>query len=308
MDPPEKILLEFDTSMAMMMEAHARGYGVFYAEPRELSLGNGELRVETRPVDSVDRRRGFRFMAKEQRSSDYFSAILIRKDPPVDVEYFNMLYLLDYAAAKTPVINAPAGIRQANEKLFPFYFKDLMPPSVATSRESEILKFQEEMNSDIILKPLNRKGGEGIVLLKKSGAAKAKSEKIKKVTRRGVETILAQKFIKTGLTAGDRRILLWDGEILGAFGRVPKLGEYRSNLSLGGSMKKIEITKHERAIVRQLSPILSKLGLTLVGLDIIDGWVTEINVTSPAGITEIDELYGTCVESRVMDLLEKLIH
>ncbi len=305
MDPPEKILLEFDTSLAIMMEAMGRSHRVFYTEPHELSLANGALNGMAREVESAGRESGFRFKAARLSSISEFDAVLIRKDPPVDIHYFNMLYLLDYAVKKTLVINSPSGIRQANEKLFPFYFKDLMPPSVATSQESEILKFQEHVNSDVILKPLNRKGGEGILLLKKSASAKSKSEKIKKVTRGGLETILAQKFIKAGITEGDRRILLWDGEILGAFGRVPKFGEYRSNLSLGGSMKKIEATKQEQRMVQKLRPTLKKLGLIFVGIDMIDGWMTEINVTSPAGITEIDELYNAHVESRVLDSLEK---
>jgi len=303
MDPPEKILLEFDTSMAIMMEALNRGHKVFYTEPKHLSLRSGELSVNTREIASLNRQQGFQFRPEEFHPAANFNLILIRKDPPVDVDYFNMLYLLDYVSDQTLVINSPAGIRQANEKLFPFYFKDLMPPSIATSRESEVINFQDQVNSDIILKPLNRKGGEGIILLKKT--SKTKSEKIRKITRNGVETILAQKFIKAGLTDGDRRILLWDDDILGAFGRVPKLGEYRSNLSLGGSMKKIKITEHEQKIVEKLRPVLKKLGLIFVGLDIIDGWVTEINVTSPAGITEIDELYGEQIEIRILDLLEK---
>ena len=303
MDAASKLDLEFDTSMSLMSEAIMRGHHVFYAEPKHLTLTNGQLNADCREVVSVSRKRGLNFYGKTRLAVSDCDAVLIRKDPPVDLEYIYMTHLLEYAPKHVLMINSPHAIRSANEKLFCFQFPKWMPPSLATSSAEHILRFQAAVASDLILKPLNRKGGEGIFLLRRN--ERAKTAVIRRATYNGTETILAQKFLTAGLREGDKRILLWDGEILGAFGRVPKKGEFRANMALGGRSKKVPVTRREVNIVRALKPRLKREGLVFVGLDFVGGYLTEINVTSPAGITDINHLYGTRLEERVLDWFEK---
>ncbi len=301
MDSMEKILLPYDTSLTIMVEAQKRNHRIFYAEPKNFLLDQKKLAVDVREV-WANQKRGFKVLCKKRIDASQVDVILIRKDPPFDLEYLYMTYLLETISDQTLCINSPKGIRDANEKLFSFQFKKWVPPSIVTSNLEEILSFQENLRSDVILKPLNQKGGSGILLLPKN--SKRKSQIIGRATKAGTQTILAQKFLKKGLTSGDKRILLLDGEILGAFGRIPKRGEFRANLSLGGTSKKVTITNRERVLVHELKPTLKKRGLIFVGLDLIDGFLTEINVTSPAGIFDINELYGTALESKVVDWIE----
>ncbi len=340
MDPFKKIHLAYDTSVSLMVECQKRGHTILYAEPKELALTNTTLWANVRHVE-VDVAKGFKVLGQNQIKAENVDCIFVRKDPPFDLEYLYMTYLLEAVADKTLVINSPRGIRNANEKLFSFQFEKWVPPSLATTDANAILAFQKSLGTDLVLKPLNRKAGEGVMRLKKvsrisylppncvarpvhkglcravgrtspcfvAGVSRKNSagkipKQLRLATKNGEETILAQKFIKKGLTEGDKRILLWDGKVVGVFGRVPKRGEFRANLSLGGTAKKSRLTKREKEIIHALRPTLKQNGLIFVGLDTIDGWITEMNVTSPAGIADINGLYGTRVETGIVDWLE----
>ena len=300
-DSFKKLDLRYDTSLALMIECQKRGHRVFYAEPKEIVLTNHTVRIkasETTLARSIPT-----LVHVEWIDASKFDYIFIRKDPPVDLEYIYMTHKLEYVPNHVRIINRPKGIRDTNEKIVGLRFKKWMPASVVTSSLDGILTFQSSIHSDVILKPLNRKGGEGILLLPKHSNQKEKI--IRKSTRNGTESVIAQKFIKKGLTEGDKRILIWDGKMIGAFGRVPKRGEFRANISCGGSFVKTKITKREMQIVRAVNPFLRKMGLLFVGLDLIDGWITEINVTSPAGIVDIQELYGIHLEKLMINSLEQ---
>ena len=239
MDPFKKLDLHYDTTLSIMKECRERNYEVFYADSEELALTNDQVLVKAHQTNLSKIGNSNRVTSKWHDCAK-FDFIFIRKDPPVDLEYIYMTYMLEYVADRVKIINHPKGIRDANEKIFGLGFKKWMPPSVVTRSKESILKFQSEVKSDVILKPLNRKGGDGILLLPLS--SKQKETIISAATHSGKESVIAQKFIKKGLTDGDKRILILDGKILGAFGRVPKKGEYRANLSLGGSSKKVSTT------------------------------------------------------------------
>ena len=302
MDPIEKIDLQYDTSLSLIEECQHRGHRVFYVEPKNLVLTNQTVKALAKLV-AVDRKKGIRVLLQETIHLNKADYIFIRKDPPVDLEYIYMTHILESLANQVTIINSPQGIRDANEKIFTFQFKKWVPPSIVTSERKAILSFQKEIASDLILKPLNQKGGEGIYFLSKNAAQKEAI--INRATRNGRETLIAQKFLKKGLRDGDKRILIWNGKIIGAFGRVPKRGEFRANLSLGGTSKKVTVTAREKRIVQTLVPTLKRMGLIFVGLDLIDGFITEINVTSPAGIVDIQELYGIHLERGMVDWLER---
>lgn len=302
MDPPEKLLVRYDTTITLMLETQRRGHAVFFAEPKNLFLTTDDLFVRAKQV-AVDRRQGFTVKLERLMPVADADCVWVRKDPTVNLEYFYMTYLLERAEDRVLCINSPRAIRNANEKLLPFHFTSWMPPSIVSPDSETILSFQRKINSDLILKPLNRKAGEGILLLPRKSSEKHAI--LSHATSHGRKTIIAQKFLRKGLTEGDKRLLLLDGDVIGAFGRVPRKKEYRANLSRGGTSVKTMVTTRETAIVRDLKPFLRQKGLFFVGLDVVDGFVTEINVTSPAGIWDINELYGRTIERTVIDWTEK---
>ncbi len=304
MDAVEKIDCPNDTSTHILIELQTRGHRVFCAEPKDLELAGGRVIAHAKTV-SVTVKNGYRVLGRVKISLDRMDAIFIRKDPPVDLEYFYMTYLLERVPARVLMINSPKGIRDSNEKLYSFQFKKWMPPSLAASNPDSILSFQNKLKSDVILKPLNDKGGHGISLLKLKD--KKRVQMAKRATKNASQTILAQQFLQKGLTEGDKRILLWNGEIIGVFGRMPARGEFRANLSLGGKCKKASVTRREKEMISEMKRDFQRKGLIFVGLDTIAGFVTEINVTSPAGITDINYLYKTKLECDVVDRFENTI-
>ena len=304
MDPFEKIDLPNDTSAALMMELESRGHRILCAQPENLQLSRRGVMARAKEV-SVALKTGFHVHAELNFPVHKADAVFIRKDPPVDLTYLYMTHLLERVSGRVLMINSPRGIRDANEKLYPFQFKKWMPPSLAASDPGQILAFQNQVGSDLILKPLNEKGGSGIVLLKKKDARR--NAIVQKATKGGLQFVLAQKFLKQGLTEGDKRILVWDGEIIGVFGRIPKKGEFRANLSLGGRLRKASVSPRERKMILEMKIDFKRRGLLFVGLDLIAGQVTEINVTSPAGITDINQLYQIRLERHVIDWLERYL-
>ncbi len=301
LDPFPKLDLRFDTSLAIMMECERRGHSVFYADAKDIVLASDSVTIKTSQAKlgrNIPKHVRMKWM-----DAGAFDYIFIRKDPPVDLEYIYMTYKLEFVPKHVRVINSPKGIRDANEKILGLRFKQWMPRSIVTASTESILDFQKKAGTDLVLKPLNRKGGEGILLLPKN--SKQKEKIVRKATLAEKESVIAQKFIPKALTQGDKRVLLWDGKILGTFGRVPKKGEFRANISCGGSFVKTVLTSREKQIVTLIKPTLKQMGLIFVGLDLIDGWITEINVTSPAGIVDLQELYGIQTERPIVDWLER---
>ena len=294
------ILLRCDSSISLMMESEKRGHQVLYAEPKDLRLTERALLVNVKQV-SVSRK-GFHVHSEFSIPAERANCVFIRKDPPFDLEYLYLTYILEPLSKKTLVINSPAGIRNANEKIWMLKWVKWVPESLVTKDPEAILKFQEKISSDLILKPLHEKGGAGILFLPQT--SNRRGGIANRATKEGRQTVIAQKFLKRGLKEGDKRIVVWDGEILGAFGRVPKPGEFRANLSLGGIAKKVKVSKREKQIVREMSGAFRKNGLIFVGLDLIDGFLTEVNVTSPAGIYDLHDLYGISIERRMIDWVE----
>ncbi len=301
MDPMEKLLLKFDTSLTIMMEAQNRGHQIYYVEPREMVYRNGSLHANAREVIASSQF-GFRVVSQELLDLKTCNVVFNRKEPPFDVAYLYLTQLLERLEPEVFVINSPAGVRKANEKLYILEFPEWIPETFVSRNINEIEVFRKKQKTDLILKPLDQKGGEGIMLLPRK--IKNAREILSKVTFCGTKWIMAQDFLKRNLTEGDKRILLLNGEIVGQYRKIPKKGEFRANLSLGAKYIKTDVSTEEQKLVQALKTKLINDGLYFVGIDVVDGKLIEVNVTSPAGIPEINELEGTRPEVKVVDFLE----
>lgn len=299
MDPLEKLDLPWDTSLCLLRELARQGHQNFLFVSSALSLTSNQVIGKGQLVTPNGH---YRLGAERHYALADFDCVLIRKDPPFDSNYLALTYLLEPLASQTLVINHPRGIRNANEKLFGLLFKRWSPPTLVSSDPEEILDFQGKMHSALVIKPLYEKGGAGVFLLGKKSCRKEKL--LWKATSGGRSPIVAQKFIRVPSGEGDKRILLWKGKMLGAFARIPRRGEFRSNLSLGGRFARCEITEGERRLVHALGPPLAREGLPWVGIDVRSGFLLEVNVTSPAGLVELDLLYGG-VTRRLAALLQR---
>ena len=298
----EKLLLKYDTSLMIMMEAQNRGHQIYYIEPREITYQNNSLYADAREVIASSQF-GFRVVSKESLDLKTCDVVFNRKEPPFDLGYLYLTQLLECLEPKVFVINSPAGVRKANEKLFILKFPEWIPETLVSRNMEEIEAFFKKQKADIILKPLDQKGGEGVMLL--PSKTKKPREILSQVTLCGTKWIMAQRFLKRNLTDGDKRILLLNGEILGQYRKIPKKGEFRANLSLGATYVKTDVSAQEGKLVLALQSKLLSDGLYLAGIDVVDEKLIEINVTSPAGIPEINELERIHPEVRVVNFLEK---
>ena len=303
MDVMGKILLKWDTSISIMIEAQNRGHRVFYIESDDLFVEDNSVYAKVREV-TVSRKSGFNILGTQVIDFKTCDIIFNRKEPPFDVSYLYMTQILELLEPDVFIINSPAGVRKANEKLYILEFKKWIPPTFVSNNPERIEEFQRKLKSDLILKPLDQKGGAGIKLLPfKSRKAKTI---LKRATQSGIKWIMAQKFLKENLRSGDKRILILNGKVIWQFRRIPKRGEFRSNLSLGGKHIRATLTGAEVKLVSALRPKLLRDGLYFVGIDVVDGKLIEINVTSPAGTTEINELEGRRPEVQIVDFLEEM--
>jgi len=300
MDPPETISCLEDTSFTIMKEACRRAHEVFYLDSRFISARQNRVYAEASTVDANDRD-GFRETGKfPSLDLESLDVIFLRKDPPFDSGYLSLTYLLGLLKGKVPVVNDPEGVRNANEKLSVLAFPDRIPQTVVSSRASEILGFLEEMR-EIVLKPLWQRGGVGIV---KIGPEDPGREKIVEEMLRVQGTVIAQRFLPEVRSEGDKRILLLDGRPLGAYRRKPPPGDFRVSLYRDGRYEAASLSSGDEALVLALRDFLAAQGLYFVGLDVIGGFLTEINVTSPGGIPEINHFAGRKLETAVVDFLE----
>ncbi|HEX5317660.1 MAG TPA: glutathione synthase [Stellaceae bacterium] len=302
MDPIETVNIDADSTFALALEAQARGHAMHHYLAQALTLRDGRLYARGRTLE-VYRQYGnhYKFGEIEELDLSRFDVILMRQDPPFDMAYITATHLLELLPDDGPlVVNNPAAVRNAPEKLFVLKFKDLMPPTLLSLDANEIRAFWEE-HGDIILKPLFGNGGAGIVHLR-PGDENLNSllDMYAQINR---EPVMVQRYVPE-VRLGDKRIILVDGEPRGAVLRVPAVGEARANLHVGGRAVKTTLTVREEEICAAIGPSLKEQGLIFVGIDVLGDYITEINVTSPTGIQEIGRLDGTNIAADIWDAIE----
>ena len=301
MDPIERIKIAGDSTFAVLLEAQARGHKLFYYTPDRLSMLDGKVVARVQSLQVRDKE-GDHFTLGEAKRTEVssFDVVLLRQDPPFDLAYITTTHLLERVYPKTLVINDPASVRNAPEKMFVTEFTDLMPPTLLSHDLEEIKAFRAAQG-DIVMKPLYGKGGEAVFLLRKDDLNFGSLYDLFSTMFR--EQWVIQKFLPE-VKHGDKRIILVDGEFAGAVNRVPAEGDLRSNMVRGGSPKATDLSKREQEICKRLGPALKERGLLFVGIDVIDGWLTEINVTSPTGVRAIRNVGGPDVAAMIWDRIE----
>ena len=303
MDPIETIAIAGDSSFALMLEAQQRGHRIFHYLARDLTYEDGAIRAEAREL-RVKRQEGAHFTAGEQRPLDLakdVDVVLMRQDPPFDIAYITAAHLLERLAGQTLVVNDPRSVRDAPEKLFVLDFAQFMPPTMITRSMRDLNAFHAK-HGEIVLKPLHGNAGAAVFRIERDGAnLRALAELFSDVWK---EPFIAQAFLPAVLE-GDKRIILVDGEPIGAINRLPGKGEIRSNLAAGGTAMRTELTKREREICAALGPELKSRGLLFVGIDVIGGLLTEINVTSPTGLISLDGFDGINSAGLIWDAIER---
>jgi glutathione synthase len=302
MDPMETVNIDGDSTFVLALEAQSRGHRLWHYLPSDLSLKNRRVAAIARPLQ-VRRERGnhHTFGAPLELDLAQVDVVLLRQDPPFDMAYITSTHLLEHVHPRTLVVNDPASVRNAPEKLFVTHFDGVMPPSLITARLDEIAAFREE-HQDIILKPLFGNGGAGVFHIKPGD--ENLNSLFEMFTARSREPLIVQRYVPE-VRKGDKRIILVDGVPKGAVNRVPKEGEARSNLHVGGKAVKTELTPREQEICRIIGPELKRRGLVFVGIDVIGDYLTEINVTSPTGLQEIARLDGVHIEKDIWDAIEQ---
>jgi glutathione synthase len=302
MYPIESINIDADSTFVLALEAQARGHLLYHYLPRDLLLRDGRVQARARRLE-VRRERGNHFAlgAPERLDLAVMDVVLMRQDPPFDMAYITATHLLEHIHPKTLVVNDPVSVRNAPEKLFVTHFQGVMPPTLITASWDEVRAFRAE-HGDIILKPLFGNGGAGVFHVRPDDDnLNALLEMFTQLYR---EPIVVQRYVPA-VREGDKRIILVDGEPVGAINRVPAAGESRSNLHVGGRAEKSTITRREREICEAIGPVLKARGLVFTGIDVIGGFLTEINVTSPTGLQEINRFDGVRLEARIWDAIER---
>jgi len=301
MDPIERINIRGDSTFALLLEAQARGHDIAYYTPDRLALRGGEVFAAVQPL-AVRDSEGDHFKLGEPARVELarFDVILLRQDPPFDLAYITTTHLLERLRRTTLVVNEPAAVRNAPEKMFVMEFPDLMPPTLITRDLAEIKAFRSE-HGDIVMKPLYGKGGEAVFRLAREDLNFGSLYDLFAVTFR--EQWVVQKFLPA-VRNGDKRIILVDGEFAGAVNRVPAPDDLRSNMVRGGTPRETDLTVREREICTRIGPALRERELLFVGIDVIDGYLTEINVTSPTGIRAVKNFGGLDVAAMIWDRIE----
>ena len=302
MDPIDRIDIRGDSTFAILLEAEKRGHDIFYYTPPNLSLNGRTLlaRGHTLHVKDAD---GDHYKLSNPRVEDLgrLDIVLLRQDPPFDMAYITTTHLLERIHPKTLVVNDPAHVRNAPEKLFVLDYLDLMPPTLVTRQLEDVIAFRAKYK-DIIVKPLYGNGGAAVFRLQPDdGNVSSLVELFQTVFR---EPFMVQEF-RPEVKDGDKRIILIDGEIAGAINRVPQKGETRSNLHVGGTAAAVELTKRDHEICAALKPELKARGLLFTGIDVIGPYLTEINVTSPTGIRQVKQFGGNDIAAMIWDAIEK---
>ena len=302
MDPIERINIAGDSTFALLLEAQARGHKIFYYTPERLSLAGGKIVAEAQPLEVRDEV-GNHFTLGERRRIDLGSevdVVLLRQDPPFDLAYITTTHLLERIHPHTLVVNDPASVRNAPEKLFVMQYPHLMPDTLITRDRGEIEAFRQQ-HGDVVMKPLYGNGGAAVFKVAQKDPNFGSLFDLFSVTFR--EPWVVQRFLPR-VTEGDKRIILVDGVAMGAVNRVPAENDIRSNMVRGGAARETDLTPREREICQTIGPELKKRGLIFVGIDVIDGNLTEINVTSPTGLRAIRNLGGPDLAAALWDAIE----
>ncbi|MEI6572196.1 MAG: glutathione synthase [Alphaproteobacteria bacterium] len=301
MDPIEKINIAGDSTFALMLEAQARGHEVFYYTPDTLALRDGALSALIAKVDVRDVKGDHVTLHEFQRRSlSGMNVVLLRQDPPFDMAYITTTHLLEQVGPQTLVVNDPASVRNAPEKIMVMQFADLMPPTLVTRDKAEIEAFRK-VHGEVVMKPLYGNGGAAVFKLSARDPNFGSLYDLFAATFR--EPWVIQKFLPK-VVEGDKRIILVDGVARGAINRVPSGDDIRSNMVRGGAAESTELTKREQEICERIGPTLKKMGLLFVGIDVIDGHLTEINVTSPTGLRAIKRVGGPDLAAAIWDAIE----
>ncbi len=305
-DPLDRLSLAGDTSYALMLEAAARGWDVWTCQLEHLGLKGNDAVVDAVPTivtPALTPAHAFQIEARVHRRLADFDVVLMRKDPPLDVSYLHATWILDHARGKTVLVNDPRGLRELNEHLAVLNFPHLTPPTIVTRSTEHLRAFQREQGGAIVVKPVDGYAGLGIFVVR-DGDMNASSI-LETSTGAGTRWTLAQKFLPEAAN-GDKRIILVDGEPVGAVLRVPAEAEARGNLHVGGRAVKTTIDARDREIITAIAPFLREHGQILVGLDVIGGMLTEINITSPTGVRHASQLDEKNVAAPILDCFERL--
>ncbi len=303
MDPMDRVLPDRDTTFAFQRAAQRRGHATLHCQPRDVFVEDGEVWAKVRELTVRDEAPHFAFgKTLDVRLADV-ECVLIRKDPPFDSEYLYVTLMLERLRGRVLVVNDPRGLRDANEKLYTLHFARHMPRTLVTVERARIHAFVAEVGTAVI-KPLDGAGGSGVMVVDR-GDRNTRSI-VDYMTQEGSRHVMVQEFVPA-VRAGDKRVLLLDGEILGAINRVAREDDVRSNIHAGGRVEPCDVTPQERAIVADLAPRLSADGLVFVGLDFIGGKLTEANVTSPTGIQELSRHVGRDVAENVIVWIERRV-
>ncbi len=311
MDPIETVNPDADSTFALMLEAQRRGHALWHYEVRHMSLREGKdapdgprterLTALARPV--AVQRGGtphYRFEAEARLDLSTMDVVLMRQDPPFDMAYITATHMLEHIHPRTLVVNDPASVRDAPEKLLVTHFPELMPPTLVTWDTAAIRAFRAE-HRDIIVKPLFGNGGAGVFRIREGDENLASL--LEMHWARSREPLMIQRY-EPAVRLGDKRVILVDGEPLGAINRVPAQGEARSNMHVGGRAEAVALTARDREICARIGPMLRERGLIFVGIDVIGDWLTEINVTSPTGLQEVQRFGGADLAAAIWDRIE----
>lgn len=301
MDPIGSVNIDADSTFRIAIEAQARGHSLFFYTPDKLAYREGRVVARGFPIE-LRREKGnhVSYGAEVEVDLADFDVVWLRQDPPFDMGYITTTHLLDMIHPKTLVVNDPFWVRNFPEKLLVLQFPDLTPPTLI-ARDLDTIRAFKAAHGDIILKPLYGNGGAGVFRLGPDDRNLASLHELFSGINR--EPLIAQKFLPA-VSMGDKRVILVDGEPVGAINRVPQPGETRSNMHVGGRAEKVELTARDREICARIGPTLREHGQVFVGIDVIGDWLTEINVTSPTGIQELERFDGTNTAAKIWEVIE----
>ncbi len=306
MDPVSTVIVDEDTSFALMLEAQARGHHVDHCLPQDVGLRGKKVLARVRKATMQrDPVQPIRLAEPEDIDLVDADAVFIRKDPPFTDEYLWLTLVLDHLDGSTLVVNSPRGLREANEKLYAHHFPEIVPPTIMTSHRDEILRFLSDIGGKAVIKPIDGHGGVGVFLL--ANGDSNLNGLIEAVTHNGARNAIVQALIPEIYEEGDKRILLLDGEFLGVVARMPSAGDLRSNIHVGGSAVPAQLTGADEAIIETMRDRLLADRLFFVGLDVIGGKLIEVNVTSPTLIQQMSRLMSKNLATPVIERLEEKI-
>ena len=301
-DPIEEMNINRDSTFAIMLASQKRGYENWYCLPHNMWAEKNKVYGKMTKVNVERNDPHYENLVSETVDLSGFAAVFMRKDPPFNMEYIHSTYILSILKNQTKVINDPDGIRTANEKVFILNFPDLITDTVVSKNRDVIREFLNKVDGQMVIKPLDKKGGEGIFIVRSDD--KNAQALIDVSTDYGNISVMVQRYIPEAVL-GDKRIIIIDGEPLGAFLRKPSEYDHRGNLCAGATSVKCEITPRDKEICDTIKPKLNELGLKFVGIDILGSYLSEVNVTSPTGLQEIAHMYGNHIEEKILDLILK---